>query len=603
MDLPITTPPIIPTLASTTPAAASPIASVDVAVVSTPPNIEQLLRQISISGTVTSKSDAALLILSTAIGDFQFSYSQSPDAAKQQLVQQLETLTQTQKAVTAVVQPGSPPSQAVLFLPNAPSGTNAVQSSTSNTSPQPATPTQPLTLSVGTTVSAVVLPPDIIVPGSVPVTAPKITVAPPLGEPAANPSAPAPTNSPTVTSTPISPSSVGTTATSPIAQVIQPNLIPATPLPSQNNSLPAQAPAQASNFQPLTPQALAPQSPVSASALSLPTAPQTAAAATPVAQPNVTAPAATITPASPFLQPGKDVVLHIDAVTLPSAPAPVPLNPNQVAATVIGNGSNGQLILKSSDATLYIRADVTAPLGTNLLLTVDTSKPAPPAILPPLEQQSFTSLQQTLEALAQINPQLAQQFIDTHIPQPNTQLAAPLLFFLHALKQGNPQSWLGKDNVEILTKANKMALLSKLTHDLSASVHTERDPTVGEWKSYPVPIYTQQQFQNITLHVHGDGHQQTSTGVDGDKPKQVRFLIDTHMSRLGPIQLDGLVRPKKLDMILRSESSLPAGLPQDLRTSYIKTIEAIGFTGSLSFQIGKQNWIVPHKENSQSLVT
>jgi hypothetical protein len=319
----------------------------------------------------------------------------------------------------------------------------------------------------------------------------------------------------------------------------------------------------------------------------------------PAAAPTATTPSAPVPSNTQLFQPGKELVIHVDAVTLPNSTAPAPaVSGNQVNATVIGNGSNGQLILKTTDATLYVKANVEAPIGTNLLIRVEPPKAQIPTVLHPVDSQNFATLQQTLDAVAQINPQAAQQIINSRVPQPNEQLAGPLLFFLSALKRGDAKGWLGSDAAEALTRGGKLDLLNKLGQYMGNSVQTEHDPAVGEWKSYPIPLHQFGQFQTMTLHVHEDGGREAST-KSSRATDQIRFVIDVNMSRFGPMQLDGLVRPKKLDMIVRSEVILPPGMPQELRTSYLTTIEALGYTGSLSFQTGRQHWITPRKTTPQ----
>jgi hypothetical protein len=492
---------------------------------------------------VAAPADNGTVTLATALGNFSFSLSQIPEAVRQQLIQQLDVLFQSQKQITAVVQPGSPPSQAVLLLPSAAGGAQPSPLPAAGTSPAQALP-QILTLSPGTSLPAVVLPPNIVVPGAAAVTATAATPAATAAETPLQTAATA-TQAATATSTPSDVAASNPTVTAPTVAPV---------------------------------------------------------AGAPVAQ-NGAAPLPTASPAAVLLQPGKEVIMRIDAVTLPSAPPPVPANPNQIAATVIGNGANGQLILKAGDAALYVRSSVEAPVGTHVLATLEATKPVNPAVLPSAEASVFSSLQQTLDALAAINPQLAQQVMDTHILQPNLQLAGPLLFFLSALKQGDAKGWLGGDAADALMKGGKMELLAKLARDMGTMPQTERDASVGEWKSYPVPLQINGQFQTLTLRVHADGRGTAQAEAANAAPHQVRFLIDVRMSRLGPMQLDGLVRPKKLDMIVRSESALPPGLPQDLRGTYLNTLEALGLTGSLSFQNGRQNWLVPRKQTPQSVVT
>lgn len=565
MAIPIT--PTVSTTIATPPLTASPpITTVDVSVVSTPPNIEQLLRQISIGGTLTTTPDNATATLSTALGNFVFSFSQLPDATKQQLVQQLLSILQGQKNVTAVIQPGDPPTQATLLLPNAPATASPAQTTTTQQPASPATLPPAITLSPGATLLAVTLPNDIVIPGTA-ATAPNAASTAQAAPTAVAlpPNAPVAQNTTIASSSALSETNTPTGASQTQAPAQTNNPVGPTPTPSLQTA--AQIPTQTSVTQN-------------------------------VPLPNTPAP---VTSNLVPFPPGKEVVIHIDAIALPSTPTPTPTAQNQVAATVIGNGSNGQLIVKTNDAVFYVRTNADAPVGTNLLVTIDAPKPTTPTVLPPVEQQSFTALQQTIDTLAQINPQLAQQFIDNHIPQPTPQLAGPLLFFLNVLKQGDVKGWLGKDVSETLTKSGKLQLIAKLTQELNSSAETTRDQAVGEWKSYTVPLLNNGQFQNMKLHVHAD-QQGQSQKEEANKAKQVRFVIDVRMSQLGAMQLDGLVRPKKLDMILRSETSLPPGLPQDLRKSYIDMISALGFAGSLSFQLGKQGWVEPRKETQQSVV-
>ncbi|HEU0118546.1 MAG TPA: hypothetical protein VFR09_07930, partial [Alphaproteobacteria bacterium] len=81
------------------------------------------------------------------------------------------------------------------------------------------------------------------------------------------------------------------------------------------------------------------------------------------------------------------------------------------------------------------------------------------------------------------------------------------------------------------------------------------------------------------------------------------FLIDVRMSRLGPMQFDGFVQPKKLDMIVRSEQILPEGLHQELRNVYLRALSGIDYAGTLNFQVGKKNWLSLQKNVNPATIT
>ncbi|MDP9127701.1 MAG: hypothetical protein M3N08_05520 [Pseudomonadota bacterium] len=296
----------------------------------------------------------------------------------------------------------------------------------------------------------------------------------------------------------------------------------------------------------------------------------------------------------PF-EPGVELTLHIEDVAMPSSRVPIAPAANQFLAVVTGVGANGQLLLKAGDGTFYVRQTVlNAPIGTTLLVTADIVRPPLPLPLEQPDAGGFASLQEALTALAQLDPNLARQVIENFVPQANAALPGALLFLLSAFKQGDTvRGWLGADMVETLAKAGKMELVTHLGQQLAGETGLPvQDPVVGAWRSYPLPLYVNGQFETLRLYVHGDGQKNAQAQTEsktGGKP--TRFLIDVRMSKLGPLQLDGFVRAKQLDMMVRSEKALPEGLNENLRQTYISTLAAVGFAGSLAFQIGRQHWL------------
>jgi hypothetical protein len=299
------------------------------------------------------------------------------------------------------------------------------------------------------------------------------------------------------------------------------------------------------------------------------------------------------------LQPGHEVTLKVDSVIPPSpssALAPPPaLAPGQIAATVTDAGTDGHLILKAGDASLFVKAQVTAPAGTTVILTVDAAKAPLLITAPSTDPINFPALPQALAALAQSDPAVLQQMLSTHMPQPTEALPGALMMLFSAFRQGNVRSLLGEAATDRLIHLGKTELIKSLAHDLTSAGQPAHDSVVGEWKSYPIPLYSQAQFQALTLYVHHDKDSKQERAVAAPSYK-VRFLIDMRLSRLGAMQLDGFVQSKKLDMILRSENLLPEGLHHDLRGAYIKAMGAVGFTGSLNFQVGRQGWMVMQRQ-------
>ncbi len=626
VDVPITTAVTAAAVAPLTAVAVAP--PVEAAVVSVPDKIQQLLQQIQVNATIAQMPADNTAILNSILGPITVLLPQLATVEQQKLVQQLTTLLQNQRPLTLVVQPGNPPTQAFIFLPPSAGQPNSTQQTNINPAlvQNQTTVVLPprLPITVGSALPAIVLPG---VPGT------SIPLNPlPAGAPVQQsiqgfvpvplvPNATAPSGLPTPLSPQLPPSS--TTASAPLsvsATVLAPTLqplplqsVPATPLvpapqnaAAQSTSLPNVPTAAPNNLLDTSTantysQNAAPQSALLAST---PVATQASLSTAIITPPIVTTSG---TASAPPLQAGQDVILHVDAVIPPPATsvttAPIntslalptlpPLNPDQIVATVTGSGANGQAILQSDDAAFYVKQAVDAPTGTKLILTVEQAKAPALQTLTAPDATNITNLQTALNTIAQNNPQLAQQILNNHIPQPTAALSGALLFFMSAFKQSNIRTWLGSDAVDALTRAGKFELLERIAQDMESTGQAVRDPVVGEWHSYPVPLYNNGQFQMMNFYVHNDPNQQGNTGsIDAARKLHTRFVIDVRMSMLGPLQLDGFVQQKKLDVIIRSEHALPTGLHQELRQVYINAISSIDYTGSLNFQVGRKNWLM-----------
>jgi hypothetical protein len=537
--------------------------------------LASLNRSIQTSATVTAPPVGNTLTLSTALGDITVALPQQLNAAEQQsLLQQLAALAQAQRPLTIGLQAGSPPTQAVLLLP-ATSPTAALQNAAT-----PQNPIIPLPLvQAGEDLPALVLPSNV----------------------------PAPANTGTLASQiPLADTVQANTAAAidiPVTDIPATEPQPALAAPQAGNAVTAQASPPQPTVTSAAPENLAPQSPpvaaplsqaVSQTGPSLPAPSQNLSLPAPASQPVAVAPASLAT----LLQPGNEITLHVDAVLppLPQNMAIPPLAANQIAATVTGTGTDGQMILKAGDATLFVKAQVTAPAGSTVIVTVEAAKAATLITLPSTLPVNFPALPQALAALAQLDPQALQQMIAMHLPQPTDALPGALLFLFSAFRQGNVRGWLGNAATDSLIQMGKAELIDSLSRELGGAGQTAQDNVVGDWRTYPIPLYAQQQFQALTLYVHNErqGRDESKEQANSGNAK-VRFVIDMRLSKL--------FRPRQLDMILRSESVLPHGMHNDLRGAYIKAMGAVGYAGSINFQVGRKHWLTMQRQTPPGIVT
>ena len=85
---------------------------------------------------------------------------------------------------------------------------------------------------------------------------------------------------------------------------------------------------------------------------------------------------------------------------------------------------------------------------------------------------------------------------------------------------------------------------------------------------------------------------------EGHGARANRFLIDLTLSRIGELQLDGLIRPRRFDLILRTHMPLPPKCAEIGKLT--NSVETLGMTGRL-FQAGTQGWVAVQPGQSGSV--
>jgi len=93
-----------------------------------------------------------------------------------------------------------------------------------------------------------------------------------------------------------------------------------------------------------------------------------------------------------------------------------------------------------------------------------------------------------------------------------------------------------------------------------------------------LPLMTGAVVEPLRLYVRRRDDDTPEAGDDG-----TRFVLEAELSRLGALQLDGLVRQKRLDVVLRSHAPLPAELRTEAAAIFRSASAAQGFAGEIAF--------------------
>jgi hypothetical protein len=312
----------------------------------------------------------------------------------------------------------------------------------------------------------------------------------------------------------------------------------------------------------------------------LPSAAQPPAAAVPGAA--VTAPAAT-----PLVN-GANLTLRVVAVAppgseLPPAPAAsAPGGARLIAATVSAHHPGGAPVVTAGAAEIVLANTPALPTGSRLLLEVlDLRPPAGDTLRPllPASAGRWEALNEAYALLQRVDPALARQVASGIVPSPGPRLAGSMLFFLSAVLSGDARRFLGNDAMRQISRASG-ATGNRLAAEIAQMQRAATDATGQDWRLFLVPLMTDEGLEQLRFMLRkNDGK-----GKKGKDETGTRFMIEVTMSRLGPFQFDGLSRKNQLDLVVRTQTELPAEIRDEIRSIFGNTITALGLTGTIAFR-------------------
>lgn len=294
------------------------------------------------------------------------------------------------------------------------------------------------------------------------------------------------------------------------------------------------------------------------------------------------------TPATPPFAPTTPATTAGARTSGPTTGSAIPttLAPGNFIGVVVGASANGSAIVQAG-AGLITLEGVAAPPNSALILAPAALRGQAATTPAPVANAALATALPGVNDLinaANATGGSAQAAMQAILPRLGPQMAAGMVFFMRAIRTGDLNEWLGKDARTAIERSGRASSVKKAAADLEQAARTNE--TSGEWSSYPIPMGVGgQRVEPIRLYVRQSDEDGDSGGSKGGKGKPTRFLIDVTLSRLGRIQLDGLARLPKLDLVLRSEAPLDPGVQQPLRRFFADVTSARGIQGEMSFQV------------------
>ncbi len=295
-----------------------------------------------------------------------------------------------------------------------------------------------------------------------------------------------------------------------------------------------------------------------------------------------------IIPANTTFQPA--IISNNQASTITAnvtglTPTGLPLITLQLPGTTLPQS----FILQSSAPNIKIGAQ----LQLSGLITPKGSAVNAPvqSALPPLFQSTqWAVIEELYQSLLHTNPQAAQSFARTLPNAINpSQMGPTAMMFIAAIRAGDIGGWLGDKKMDLLQRMDRSNIISRLTQETGATMRTAiPESAASEWRAVPLPMFWESEIQKIMLYTkHSNEHNQQEN-ENGD---QTRFIFDLNLSRMGDVQLDGLLKEKRLDLVVRTQNMMSGPMQETMRKAYLTALSHTSMNGELYFQGSTKDWV------------
>ena len=294
--------------------------------------------------------------------------------------------------------------------------------------------------------------------------------------------------------------------------------------------------------------------------------------------------------ATPPADPKSVFQARIDFIGSPP-PGETDTRAGQITGRVVSSPPGGPTLLQTASGRLLLPGLGNLPPGTELGLRPVASIPASAAGSAPLSGtpglttlgSAWTALEDVHAILqaADASPVAATAVTPGAIPTTGPQLASGMLFFMNALFHGSVQEWLGRESLRLVGDGERQGLARRLSDDFAQLSRIAAEPPSGEWRMAILPLMDESRLQQIRLYIR----QLSEDSSDGEQKPGTRFVVEAALSRLGAIQLDGLVRASRFDLVVRTHAELPAQMREDISRLFADANREFRATGRVDFRV------------------
>jgi hypothetical protein len=330
------------------------------------------------------------------------------------------------------------------------------------------------------------------------------------------------------------------------------------------------------------------------------------------------------------LPPGAEMQVRVFAVQIGSQ-HPIEIDPaaqlsqggkdsHIVFGRVIAMTPAGHAIIHTPAGDILMQQRSSLPVGAQIALAIDTIEappPAPLAVAMPVvqtPQQALLSLSRGWPTLADlvailqggapaaagrsggIDPALAREILAS-LPQMGPRLGAGIIGAMTALRSGEIGRLLGPLFAARGLGPERDEIVRRLRGEFQQLSSLAQDRPESDWRALFLPyLDDQHRVQRINLFYrrHRKGEPGYEHGEGG-----TRFVVEAEFTRLGPFQLDGLMREHRFDLMIRSRLRVDERMRRDIEAIYEEARGLTGFAGVIAFQTVDEFPVSPLEELKQ----
>lgn len=164
--------------------------------------------------------------------------------------------------------------------------------------------------------------------------------------------------------------------------------------------------------------------------------------------------------------------------------------------------------------------------------------------------------------------------------RPGAGFASAVFFLLAALRQGDLSQWMGAAALARLESAKPEAA-RRLAEDFTRLGRLAGEPSATGWHILPLPVHGGEGLPPWILAWRPHG------GPKGEDDPGQRFIVEASFKAMGRIQLEGLVRRDRFDLVLRGETPSGQAMENDIRSIHTEALAISGLKGHLRFSWGR----------------